>query len=100
MHFGELDTRKLLPGNPDPRVNLAITLERAVRFDDAFKTYEAALEVAPECMAANEGAAALSVRAGRNDERLAKWIDQIALDPADPSWASWARERIAQKPGR
>ena len=63
-------------------------------------TYEAALEVAPGCPPAIEGAAALSVRAGHNDERLAKWIDQIALNAADQSRASWARERIAQKPVR
>ena len=36
--------RKLMPGHPDPRVNLSLTLERAGRTDEAMKTYERILE--------------------------------------------------------
>ena len=35
--------RKLMPGHPDPRMNLALTLERAGRIDEALATYETAL---------------------------------------------------------
>ena len=38
--------RKLMPGQPDPHVNLAITMERAVRNEDAYKSYEAASKAA------------------------------------------------------
>src|SRR5438552_2922038 len=37
--------KKLLPGHPDPRMNLALTLERAGRTDDALATYATALEI-------------------------------------------------------
>ena len=39
--------KKLLPGHPDPRVNLALVMERAGRNDEAFANYQAALEVWP-----------------------------------------------------
>jgi tetratricopeptide (TPR) repeat protein len=61
--------RKLLPGNPDPRVNLALTLESAGRLEEAFKTYETALEVASEDLAAIEGLASLAVRTSRDEPR-------------------------------
>jgi tetratricopeptide (TPR) repeat protein len=84
--------RKLLPGNPDPRVNLALTLESAGRLEEAFKTYETALEVAPEDLAAIEGLASLTVRTGRDEPRLAAWLDAIALE-GDCSWSAWAQAR-------
>jgi tetratricopeptide (TPR) repeat protein len=90
--------RKLLPGNPDPRVNLALTLESAGRLGEAFKTYETALEVAPEDLAAIEGLASLALRTGRDDSRLQGWLEQIALGGTQTTWASWARERLARLP--
>jgi Tfp pilus assembly protein PilF len=92
--------RKLLPGNPDPRVNLALTLERAGRLEEAFKTYETALEVAPEDLAAIEGLASLAVRTRRDEPRLMSWLEQIALVATDTSWSSWSRARIAQANAR
>ena len=84
--------RKLLPGNPDPRVNLALTLERAGRLDEAFKSYEAALEVAPEDLAATEGAASIVVRTRRPDTRLAGWLRTISLGDTGGDWNRWAIE--------
>src|SRR5690606_18421628 len=43
--------RKLLPGNPDPRINLALCMERAGRTEEARQAYDSALEVAPESLA-------------------------------------------------
>jgi tetratricopeptide (TPR) repeat protein len=88
--------RKLLPGNPDPRVNLALTLERAGRLEEAFKTYETALEVAPEDLSAIEGLASLALRTRRDESRLRGWLEQISLGATDPVWASWARGQIAR----
>jgi Tfp pilus assembly protein PilF len=62
--------RKLLPGHPDPRVNLALVLETAGKTDEALASYEAALEVQPGYLPAIQGAASLVVREGRKDERL------------------------------
>ena len=47
--------KKLLPSAPDPRVNLALTLERAGDEDQATLAWDAALEVAPRCREAQEG---------------------------------------------
>ena len=89
--------RKLLPGSPDPRINLALVLERAGRTDEALRAYEAALEVEPECVAAMQGATALALRTGREDPRLAAWLDRIALAGEDPRWRDWARARRARE---
>ncbi|MCP4003690.1 MAG: hypothetical protein GY725_05795 [bacterium] len=89
--------RKLLPGHPDPRVNLALTLDHAGRENDAFDAYETALEVAPGYLPAIQGIARLTVRTGRDDARLPTWLDEIVLAGEDESWRNWAR-RMASKP--
>ena len=38
---------KLMPGHPDPRMNLALTLERAGRIDEAADAYATSLEAYP-----------------------------------------------------
>jgi tetratricopeptide (TPR) repeat protein len=88
--------RKLLPGNPDPRVNLALTLESAGRLGEAFKTYETALEVAPDDLAAIEGLASLALSTGRDEPRLRGWLQQISLGATETVWTSWARLHLAQ----
>lgn len=87
--------RKLLPGNPDPRVNLAITLEKAGRIGDAIDAYRAALEVAPEHIGAIEGIACATVRANRSDDSLTHWLETIALQGEDGRWREWARSTLA-----
>jgi Tfp pilus assembly protein PilF len=88
--------RKLMPGHPDPHVNLALVMERAGRNDDAFHSYEAALAVAPECVGAMQGAAILAVRTHRDEPRLAGWLDRIALGGDEPGWRFWALAQSAK----
>jgi tetratricopeptide (TPR) repeat protein len=88
--------RKLLPDSPDPRVNLALVMERAGRNDEAFRAYEAALEVAPDCVAATEGAALCAVRHGREETRLVGWLRTIALRGETEEWRTWAAARAAK----
>jgi len=83
--------RKLLPGNPDPRINLAITLERAGRAGEAMDAYKAALEVQPGSVVAMQGAAVLAVRAGKSDPALDGWLREIAMNGEDAAWREWAR---------
>lgn len=83
--------QKLLPGQPDPHVNLALVMERAGRDDDAFRSYESALAVAPEYVPAMQGAALLAARRGGDEPRLAGWLDQVALHGESPRWTAWAR---------
>jgi tetratricopeptide (TPR) repeat protein len=85
--------RKLMPGHPDPRVNLALTLEMAGRFDEALASYGAALEVYPDYLPAIEGIARLTTRAEKKDERLTGWLDAIAMRAESPEWREWALRR-------
>jgi Tfp pilus assembly protein PilF len=71
--------RKLLPGDPDPRVNLALCFETAGRVDQALEMYETALAVRGEYLPAIEGIACLTLKSGRNDERLDGWLDARAV---------------------
>lgn len=90
--------RKLLPGNADPRINLAITLERAGRSGEALTEYENALEVQPGSVAAMQGAALIAVRDGSRDARLDAWLREIALRGEDAQWREWAnQQRIATR---
>ena len=89
--------RKLLPDSPDPRVNLALVMERAGRSDDAFRAYEAALEVAPECVPAIQGAALCVVRDGREEPRLGSWLRTIAMRGEGSEWRSWATEQAVRR---
>lgn len=83
--------RKLLPGNPDPRINLALCMERAGRTEEALRAYDSALEVAPESLAAMQGAAVLAVRRGQQEPRLDSWLTEIAMRGEDARWQDWAR---------
>ena len=83
--------RKLLPGNADPRINLAITLERAGRTSDALAEYKGALEVQPGSVVAMQGAAVLAVRSGKDEPQLAAWLKEIAMSGESEAWRAWAR---------
>jgi tetratricopeptide (TPR) repeat protein len=95
---GEFEwARKLLPGHPDPRVNLALVLESAGKVDEALASYESALEVQPGYLPAIQGAASLAVREGREDERLRGWLGEIAMRGASPAWRTWAVAESARR---
>lgn len=83
--------RKLMPGHPDPRVNLAFTLESAGRVDDAIATYRTALEVLPDDIASMQGLARLQIRSGRRDERTPRLLSEIAMRGESKAWREWAQ---------
>jgi tetratricopeptide (TPR) repeat protein len=93
---GEFEwAKKLLPGHPDPRVNLALVMELAGRTEEALASYEAALEVWPNYLPALQGIASLTLRAGDHENpRLRGWLDAISLR-GEPAWSTWARSRIS-----
>ena len=94
---GEFEwARKLMPGHPDPRVNLAMTLERAGRTDDALETYETAMEVYPGYLPAMQAIASLQLRRGTPDERTQRFLSEIALRADDVSWREWARVQLLE----
>jgi len=89
--------RKLMPGHTDPRVNLAITLERAGKIGDAMDAYRAALEVEPECVPAMQGAAMLAVRSGQKDPSIEHWLAEISQRGDTDAWRGWALVQRAKR---
>ncbi len=88
--------RKLLPGHPDPRHNLALTFELAGRYDDALATYAAALDVYPEHLPTIQAMARLQLRAAKTDDRTAQLLDTIALRGQTQEWRQWARTQMSK----
>jgi Tfp pilus assembly protein PilF len=92
--------KKLLPGHPDPRVNLALVMERAGRNEEAFASYEAALEVWPNYLPAIQGLASLTLRTGDHDDpRLQGWLEEIGLR-GEGEWGEWARGKLVSEGSR
>ena len=85
---------KLMPGHPDPRMNLALTFERAGRFDEAMANYGRALEVYPNYLPTIEALARLQLRHNRTDDRTRGFLEQIALRGETQQWRDWARSRM------
>lgn len=90
--------RKLMPGHPDPRMNLAFTLESAGRVDEAIQMYATALEVYPDHIPTVQALARLQVRAKRTDDRTERFLQEIALKGETEEWRVWARKQLARAP--
>lgn len=88
-------SRKLMPGLPDPRLNLALTLERAGRTAEALETYRTALEVYPGHIESMQALSRLQVRSGRVDEDTPSLLREVALRGSTAEWREWARRRLA-----
>lgn len=92
---GEFEwARKLMPGHPDPRLNLGLALERAGRHDEALASYGAALEVYANHLPSLRALASLQLRTGRSDDRTMAALREIALR-GDAIWRAWARVEMA-----
>ncbi len=96
---GEFEwARKLMPGHPDPRLNLALVLERAGRTDEALATYATALEVYPDHLPTIQALASLQLRSNKPDDRTPAYLDDIALRGETQAWRDWARtQRIKRE---
>ena len=86
--------RKLMPGNPDPRLNLGLTLETGYLIDRAFDAYNAALEVSPAHIRAIQAIARLTLRTSRKDDRLMGMLEDISLRGETIQWRDWAQEQM------
>jgi tetratricopeptide (TPR) repeat protein len=89
--------RKLMPGHPDPRMNLALTLEQAGKTDQALQTYKTALEVWPGHIGTIQALAKLGVTKGRAGPDLAGWLDVIALQGETEQWRDWAAKERTKR---
>lgn len=88
--------RKLMPGHPDPRLNLGLALEKAGRIDSALETYHTALAVYPGHLPTIQALARCQLRHGRPDDETDAMLEDIALR-GDVEWREWARLRLAQR---
>jgi len=87
--------RKLMPGHPEPRVNLAITLERGGKHADAIEAAKTALEIRPGHLAALETLVYIQVREGLVDKSTKDNLDAIICRADDAVWKDWAtRQRM------
>lgn len=81
--------RRLMPGHPDPRVNLALVLEHAGQTDLALASYENALEVFPQYLPALQGRAKILLARDGTSADVAEDLRTIALR-GDEQWREWA----------
>jgi Tfp pilus assembly protein PilF len=88
--------KKLMPGHPDPRVNLALVMEAAGKTDEALSGYASALEVREEYLPAIQGMARLLVREHRDDDRLKWLLGEVSLRTQDATWRRWAATEQAR----
>jgi len=88
---------KLLPGHPDPRMNLALTLEIAGRTDEALSTYRTALELYPEHIGSIQALTRLQIRTGALDDGTPTNLATIALRGETEQWRQWARLELARR---
>ena len=97
---GEFEwARKLMPGHPDPRMNLALTLEQAGQTDEAIATYRTALVVWPGHIATVQALAKLHVVSGRDSPELEEWLGEVAVRGETEPWRAWAlRQRARSDP--
>jgi tetratricopeptide (TPR) repeat protein len=86
---------KLMPSAAGPRVNLALTLERAGRTKEALEGYRTALEVYPEYIEAMQGLARLQIRRSKTDDDTQLYLKEIALRGTSPAWREWAQRRLS-----
>lgn len=94
---GEFEwARKMMPGAPDPRLNLALTLERAGRTNEALDTYRTALEVYPGHIRTIEALARLQIRSDKIDHQTPDYLREIALRGETERWKEWARVQQAR----
>jgi Tfp pilus assembly protein PilF len=91
--------RKLMPGHPDPRMNLALTLERAGRVEEALATYSTALEVYPNHIPTMQAMSRLQLRHNRADDRTPGMLKEIAMGGETQQWRDWAQWQLVKANG-
>lgn len=91
---GEFEwARKLMPGHPDPRLNLGLALERGGRIDEAIEAYRTALSLAPQHLPTLQALTRCQIRHARRDATTRANLEQIAMS-ATQEWRSWARDQL------
>lgn len=85
--------RRLMPGHPDPRINLGLALERGGKTSEALEAYASAIEVYPDHLPAMQALARLQIRSGNRDEETQLLLREIAYR-GGPEWKDWAMTQL------
>lgn len=85
---------RLMPGNAEPHVNQAITLERAGRLEDALRSVERAAELDPQSVVSLEAMARLRVRKGLWDARTRQVLGDVQRRTRSEQWRQWATAQL------
>ena len=105
---GEFEwARKLLPGHPDPRLNLSLTLESAGRHDQAIDHARTALQIHPGHIASIQQLARLellhpakptpgAMRDPGARADLRSNLEEIAMRGESAAWKDWARLQLVK----
>lgn len=89
--------RKLMPGHPSPRMNLALTLERAGRTGEAIAEYRTALEAYPDHIQTMQALSRLQVRTDQETAETGVMLKEIALRGETPQWREWAAMQLSRR---
>jgi hypothetical protein len=85
-----------MPNHPDPRMNLALTLEKAGRVDEALTAYATALEVYQGHIPTIEAMTRLQIKAGKTTDKTRSNLEEIAYKGESERWREWARMELTR----
>ena len=98
---GEFEwARKLMPGLPEPRVNLALVLDRGGRSQEALEAAQSALEVQADDIPANQAMVLIQLSNGTGDATTLKRLQNIIDRSDDQQWVAWAEVEKAKLAAR
>jgi len=98
---GEFEwARRLMPGLPEPRVNLALVLDQGGRAHEALEAALTALEVQPNDLAALQAIVMIQLREGTADATTLERLQQIADRADDTTWVAWAKNEKSRLQGK
>jgi tetratricopeptide (TPR) repeat protein len=86
--------RRLMPGHPDPRINLGIVLERGGKVHEALEAYASALEVYPDHLPAIQAIVRCQLRHDETDDRTHKFLRVVSFR-GTREWKEWARGQLS-----
>jgi Flp pilus assembly protein TadD len=89
--------RKLMPGNPEPRLNLAIVLSTGGKVEAALAAAETALEVRPGYLPAVQTLAVLQLKYQHANEKTDTYLRLIATNSNSAEWRNWAQKWILKR---
>ncbi len=87
---------RLMPNLPEPRMNLALTLERAGRTDEALSVYATAMETYQGHIPTIQAMTRLEVKSGRTNDRTRANLEEIALKGQTQQGREWAQGQLAR----